>query len=122
MRSRLFRKYAALFAGVVVAALVANGVVDILYSSRDQIHTLLRLQQQQASSAADRIGQFVKDVEAQVAWMLNLRDYTMSREDRRVDALRLLRQMPAITEIAILDLPAGKRSRSPGSHRMLSAA
>jgi len=103
MRSRLFRKYAALFAGVVAAALIANGLLDIFFSYRDQRRFLLQLQREQARFAAQRIGQFVKDVEEQVAWTLNLRDYAMSREDRRIEALRLLRQAPAVTEIALID-------------------
>jgi signal transduction histidine kinase/CheY-like chemotaxis protein len=103
MRSRLFRKYAVLFAGVVAAALIANGLLDIFFSYRDQRRFLLQLQREQARFAAERIGQFVKDVEEQVAWTLNLRDYAMSREDRRIEALRLLRQAPAVTEIALID-------------------
>ena len=33
---RLFRKYVVLFIGVVCAALVANGLVDIWFSYREQ--------------------------------------------------------------------------------------
>lgn len=103
MHSRLFRKYALLFAGVVAAALVVSGLLEILFSYQDQRRSLEILQREQARFAAERIGQFVKDVEEQIAWTLNRHDYTSSDNDRRIDALRLLRQAPAVTEITLID-------------------
>ena len=55
LRGRLFLKYAALFVGVVCAALVANGVLDTWASFQEQNALLIRLQSEQARAAATRI-------------------------------------------------------------------
>ena len=71
-RGRLFLKYVALFAGVVCAALVANGLLDIWFSFREQNILLVRLQYEQAKAAATRITLFIKEIEGQLAWATQL--------------------------------------------------
>src|ERR1700730_13987928 len=72
VRGQLFRKYVALFAAVVCAALVINGLFDIRFSYREQKTLLIRIQLQQAEAAASRIGQFIKEIEGQMAWATQL--------------------------------------------------
>src|SRR5215510_10571544 len=67
-RGQLFRKYVGFFVAVVCAALVANGLLDIWFSFREQNALLMRIQQEQAKSAASKIGQFIKEIEGQLAW------------------------------------------------------
>src|SRR5260370_40243086 len=67
-RGQLFRKYVGLFVTVVCAALVANGLLDIWFSYRQQNVLLTRVQQEQAKSVAAKIIQFVKEIDGQVAW------------------------------------------------------
>jgi len=105
-RGRLFRKYVALFVLVVSVALVANGLLEILFSYREHQDALVRIQREQAEAAAAKIEQFIKEIESQLGWTTQLPWSTATVEQRRVDALRLLRQVPAITELSQLD-PTG---------------
>jgi signal transduction histidine kinase/CheY-like chemotaxis protein len=103
VRSRLFRKYAALFVAVVCVALLANGVFEIWFSYRDHKLLLIRSQHDQAVAAAEKISRFVEEVKSQIGWMTQVPWSTNDREQQYLDALRLLRQVPAITEFAQLD-------------------
>jgi hypothetical protein len=102
-RGHLFRKYVALFVAVVTVALMASGFLDMWFSYREQRGLLLSTQREQASAAASRITQFVEEIERQMGWMTQLPWSTSSIDEWRFDAVRLLRQVPAITEIAQLD-------------------
>src|SRR6478735_1320315 len=57
--------------------------------------------QMQAESIADKLGQFIKESQNQIGWTTQLPPAAGS--ERRFDALRLLRQVPAITELSQLD-------------------
>jgi hypothetical protein len=61
----------------------------------------------QAEGIADKLAQFIKEIQNQVGWITQLPTTTGSIDQRRFDALRLLRQTPAITELSLLD-PQGK--------------
>src|SRR6266849_6921870 len=108
---RLFRKYVALFLGVVCLALVPNGLVDIWFSYQGLKTLLVRIQGEQAKSAAEKIGQFVKEIEGQMAWAIQLPMKAKTEDDWRFDAVRLLRQAPAVTEIAQLDATGHEQYR-----------
>ena len=101
--SRLFRKYVALFVSVVCVALLTNGLFEIWFSFQENKQALTRVQREQAEAAAAKIGQFIKDIEGQIGWTTQLPWTASALEQRRFDALRLLRQVPAITELAQLD-------------------
>ena len=73
--------------------------------------SLIRIQREQAEAAAAKIGQFVKEIESQLGWTTQLPWSAGSIEQRRFDALRLLRQVPAITELAQLDASGKERLR-----------
>ena len=103
LRGRLFRKYALLFAGIVSAALVANGLLDIWFLYHEQKALLIRIQREQADAAATKISQFVKEIEGQMRWTTQLTWTAGGMEQRRLEALRLLRLVPAITELTLLD-------------------
>src|ERR1700733_696 len=68
VRGRLFRKYAATFVAVVCLALISSGLVDIWFSYHEQRALLVRVQQSEAESAAEKIGQFVKAKEDLMDW------------------------------------------------------
>ncbi len=103
LRGRLFRKYALPFMGVVCAALIANGLLDIWFSYREQKSLLIRIQGEQADAAAAKISHFVKEIESQMGWTTQLRWTADGLEQRHFEALRLLRNVPAITELTLLD-------------------
>jgi signal transduction histidine kinase/CheY-like chemotaxis protein/HAMP domain-containing protein len=110
-RRRLFTKYVALFVAVVCIALVSNGVFDVLFYYQEHKASLIRIQREQAEAAAAKIGQFIKEIESQLGWTTQLPWSAGSIEQRRFDALRLLRQVPAITELAQLDASGKERLR-----------
>jgi signal transduction histidine kinase len=99
----LFRKYVALFLAVVCVALLSNGVFEIGFSYQEHKASLISIQHEQAEAAAAKIGQFIKEIESQVGWTTQLPWSAGTIEQRRTDGQRLLRQVPAITELAQLD-------------------
>jgi signal transduction histidine kinase/CheY-like chemotaxis protein len=110
-RRRLFTKYVALFVAVVCIALLSNGIFDVLFYYQEHKASLIRIQREQAEAAAAKIGQFTKEIESQLGWTTQLPWSAGSIEQRRFDALRLLRQVPAITELAQLDATGKERLR-----------
>src|SRR3974390_248784 len=111
VRSRLFIKYVALFVTVVVLALLANGVFEIWFSYRENKASLINIQREQAAAAADKIEEFITQIESQVGWTTQLPWSDNTLEQRRFDALRLLRQVPAITELAQIDATGHEQLR-----------
>src|SRR5262245_32865241 len=103
VRTRLFIKYVILFVAVVGLALVANGVFEVYFSYQEQKAALVRIQREQAEAAAGKIAQFISEIESEVGWTTQLPWSASTLEQRRFDALRLLRQVPAITELAEID-------------------
>jgi signal transduction histidine kinase/CheY-like chemotaxis protein len=106
LRSRLFRKYVTLFILAVWGALFAGGALDIWMSFRDQMAALVHIQHEQADAAAGKIGQFIRDIQAQIGWTTQLPWSDYALDEQRFDALRLLHLIPAITELARID-PTG---------------
>lgn len=102
-RSRLFRKYAASLVAVVAVALVVSGVLNILLSYREQKHLLVLIQREQAASAATQIRDFVRGIEHQIGWLTQIARPAGAQEELHIDAVRLLRQEPAIMELTQLD-------------------
>jgi HAMP domain-containing protein len=105
-RGRLFTKYVALFVAVVCVALVTNAAFEIWFFYQEHKSSLIRIQREQAEAVSAKIGQFVEQIEAQLGWTTQLPWTASTLEQRRIDSLRLLRQVPAIAELAQLD-PSG---------------
>jgi len=129
-RGRLFRKYVTVLILLVGGMLLISSVVNLYFSYRQTKAALVRLQREQARAAASRIEQFVTGIEQQVraAMEVPFTDAAMAREQREIDFLRLLRDVPAITEIAQLDadgrvqlLVSRLAPNETGSGRNLSA-
>ena len=104
-QSRLFRKYAALLALLVTTGLIAASALGMSFLWQTQKAALGRLQKEKATGAANQIAQFVKEIEGQVGWTTHaaLVGGTAGAEQRRFDFIRLLRQVPAITELSYID-------------------
>src|SRR5262249_22144737 len=106
---RLFTKYLALFVAVGFIPLGSQRGFDVLSYYQEPKAPLIRIQRGQAEAAAAKIGQFIKEIESQLGWTTQLPWSAGSIEQRRFDALRLLRQVPAITELAQLDATGKER-------------
>jgi two-component system NtrC family sensor kinase len=79
----------------------------------------------QAEGAAEKIGQFIKEIEAQMGWTTQLTwspALANTIEQRRFDGLRLLRQVPAITEFAQLDASGKEQLRCRAPRSLCGAA
>jgi GAF domain-containing protein/HAMP domain-containing protein len=108
-KGRLFRKYAVLLVSLVGSALVISSAIETYNSYIENREALIAVQREKAIGAATIIEQFVKEIEGQVGWTTHATFVAgpSGAEQRRFDFLRLLRQAPAITEVAYLD-PQGK--------------
>ncbi|MCE9658724.1 MAG: GAF domain-containing protein [Burkholderiales bacterium] len=111
-RWRLFPKYALLIVALVGGFLVVSGAIGIYSSWRENERNLIALQEEKAQAAAARIEQYILDIEQQLGWTaLPMIDPGADPlEPRRIEYLKLLRLVPAITEVAWLD---------PGGHEQL---
>jgi signal transduction histidine kinase len=111
VRVNLFFKYVALVFAVVLIALLTNGAFEVWFSYQEYKESLIRIQREQAEAAAAKIGQFIHEIEAQVGWTTQLPWSASTLEQRRFDASRLLRQVPAITELSQLDATGHEQLR-----------
>src|SRR6478752_8924484 len=102
-RRRLFRKYALLFIALVGAALLITSGIDFWFSYQENKAALVRIQQEKAAAAAARIREFVDDIQHQIGWTTHAQWAAGPLDQRRQDYFRLLRQVPAITELSQLD-------------------
>jgi hypothetical protein len=109
IRGRLFRRYALLINALVGTLLVAGAALSLTFSYRESHDHLIALQTELAQGAAARIEQYVADIEQQLGWtaLSGMNAGGDPLELRRIDYLKLLRQVPAITEAAWLD-PQGR--------------
>ena len=107
-RGNLFRKYMVIFVTLVGVALLTSGLIEIYFIYQQNKAAQVLLQQEKAMAAASKIEQFVKEIERQIGWTTHYPWDTslVDLNQRRLDSLRLLRQVPAITEIRHLD-PSG---------------
>ena len=99
----LFPKYVGMFVGIVSLALAINAASDIWFSYQAQKALLFRIQRGQAQSAAEKIGQFVNEITAGLSWETQLSWSDNTLDEWQFDAVRLMRQVPAIAQLVQLD-------------------
>lgn len=106
-RTSLFRKYfLALFAAVVAPLLIAGGS-EAWFGYHDQRARLNDLLDAEARLAAVKIQDFIEGLHDQLGWTVQLPWSENTGDRRRLDALRLLRQAPAVESLSLIDA-AGK--------------
>jgi signal transduction histidine kinase len=97
----------ALFVAVVCLALLTNAALETWFFYHEHQNSLVRIQREQADAASAKIAQFIDQIEAQLGWTTQLPWTATTLEQRRIDSLRLFRQVPAIMELAQID-PSGQ--------------
>jgi signal transduction histidine kinase len=102
-RGRLFRKYFLLILALVCGALLLSGGIGIYFSYQENKFSLSSLQREKAVAAAARIEQFIRQIEQQLAYAALPQLGAEGLEQRRVEFLKLLRLVPAVTDIAQID-------------------
>jgi hypothetical protein len=99
----LFQKYFLVLFLAVVIPLATNGVSEAWFGYRDQRTRLEQLLGAEARSAGAKIQGFLDGITDQLGWLVQLPWTEEPDERRRIDALRLLRQVPAIASLTLLD-------------------
>jgi adenylate cyclase len=99
----LFQKYFLVLFLAVVVPLATNGFSEAWFGYRDQRARLSQVLSVEAASAASRIQGFVDGITGQLGWLVQLPWTDEPDERRRIDALRLLRQVPAIVSLTLVD-------------------
>ncbi|HEY1299010.1 MAG TPA: cache domain-containing protein, partial [Stellaceae bacterium] len=99
LRMGLALKLALAFVGLVSVVLVVNGVLDMWLGYREAEHAAIVMQQEKAQAAAQRIETFIDEIEQQLGWTTPRQWGALPLEQRRYDFIRLLREVPAITEV-----------------------
>jgi signal transduction histidine kinase len=129
-RGRLFRKYVVVLLVLVGGVLMASSLVELYFSYRETQRAIVLVERAKAVAAASRIDQFLKEIEAQVRettrtasddpdasevrqGSLGFREGLGSAmaEQRELDFLRVLRNVPAIGELGHLDLSGKEQLR-----------
>ncbi|ASY71900.1 Adenylate cyclase (plasmid) [Sinorhizobium fredii CCBAU 83666] len=87
----------------VVLPLAANGASEAWFSYRDQRARLDQLLGIEARSASAKIQGFLEGITNQLGWLVQLPWSEEPDAQRRVDALRLLHQVPAIVSLTLVD-------------------
>lgn len=108
-RTSLFKKYfRTLFAAVVVPLVIAGGS-EAWFGYHDQRARLNELLNVEARLAAAKIQDFIEAIRGQLGWTVQLPWSEKIDDRRRLDALRLLRQVPAIASLSLLDANGRER-------------
>jgi signal transduction histidine kinase len=102
-RGRLFRKYFLLILALVCGALLISGGIGLYFSYQENKVALASLQHEKALSAAARIEQFVLQIEQQLAYAALPQLGVEGLEQRRIEFLKLLRVVHAVTDITYID-------------------
>ncbi len=99
------------FLGLVTAVLLVNGSIGMWLAYEEATEAAVRVEQEKADAAADRVVQFVAELEQQIGWTTRADWARVPMEQRRYDFIRLLRQAPAITELLYVDHAGRERLR-----------
>jgi adenylate cyclase len=102
-RRSLFVKYFVTLFIAVVLPLLLGAVSETWFGYRDQRATLSDLLLAESRSAANRIQTFIDGIRDQLGWVVQLPWIQGDDERHRIDARRLLRQVPAISSITLVD-------------------
>ena len=112
-RRRLFWKYVVVIVALVTTLLVASGGVELWFSYQESRDALVSLQREKAAAAAGRIEAFIREIERQMGWttLPLLASGSAALEQRRIDFVRLQRQVPPITDLQYLDAEGKEQLR-----------
>ncbi|HEX2438949.1 MAG TPA: ATP-binding protein [Methylomirabilota bacterium] len=129
-QSRLLRKYVVVLLVLVGGVLMVSSLIELYFSYRETQRSILRVERANATAAASRIEQFLREVEEQVRETTRTAadDPTAGRpgrgplgfreglaaaiaEQRELDFLRVLRRFPAITELRHFDVSGKEQLR-----------
>jgi signal transduction histidine kinase/HAMP domain-containing protein len=113
VRGTLFRKYVLVFVTVIGSMLIVRGLIELFISYRDNKAAIVRLQKEKAATAALRIEHFIREIQGQIRWVSHpiFMPQEQAAEQRRLDFLWLLRQVPSVAEVSHLDATGKEQLR-----------
>jgi cache domain-containing protein len=88
---------------LLCSALLINSAVEVWYTWRQTEALMASVQREKAAAVSQRIDSFVREIERQIGWVAYTQFAALPVQQRRFDYVRLLRQVPAITELVQLD-------------------
>jgi hypothetical protein len=107
LREGLFTKYVMSLVGLVVFVLAVNGATETWISYRATKTTLIDAMSEKAEATARRIEQSISELEHQISWVTRASAKTYSGvvtlEQRHADYVQLLNQVPAVSQLTLLD-------------------
>ncbi len=107
----LARKYALLWSALVSALLALSGFAAAYFAYIDTLAAVQALQREKAAGMAAKIGDFVGDIERQLQWVASSPAVASdsSPVELRIELLRLLRRLPALSEVRWIDAAGHER-------------
>ena len=103
-RRRLIRKYVAVVATLVVAALLTSGLTELYFSYQDNKEALTRIQREKARSAAASIDEFLNPILIELRAVARPpRRGGYGLDERELDYYRLFSRVPDVSEVAYID-------------------
>ena len=109
--NRLFRRYFVLILALVTAALLIPSSISLYFSYRETLDVLHALQREKAVAAAGRIEQYILQVQAQLKGAALPQLGSEGAEQRRLEFLKLLKQVPDVTDIAWIGADGCEKSQ-----------
>ena len=104
-RRRLIRKYVALVAALVAAALLTSGLTELYFSYEDNKEGLRRIQREKAETTKASIDQYLNEILDQIRVVSSPPSGSGSaaKDERELDYLRLQERVPEVSEVSYLD-------------------
>lgn len=109
LRRSIFRRYFLAFFAAVVLPLLGSGASEAWFGYRDQRARLDDLLGVEARLAATKIRDFMEGIRDQMSWAVQSAFAETVDERHRTDAARLMRQVPAIVSVRLMDRDGRER-------------
>src|SRR3954465_5912686 len=109
LREGLFAKYVVALVGLVVFVLAVNGAIETWITYRGIKTSLNDGMSEKAEATAKRIQQSLSDLERQISWVTRASSDT--RDKRRDDYGQLLRQVPQVSQLSLLNAQGREQLR-----------
>ena len=111
MKRSLYTRYIIAFCLLVIAVLTINVSLLMYLTYKERFGDATNLQKDKTQEVALRIEYIFRSIENQVRWVTATRWASQPSEIRRLDYLRLMRQVPAISELTQLDRSGREKLR-----------
>jgi class 3 adenylate cyclase/HAMP domain-containing protein len=109
LREGLFAKYVVALVGLVVFVLAVNGAIETWITYRGIKSSVNDAMSEKAEATAKRIQQSLSDLERQISWVTRASSNTTDL--RRADYTQLLRQVPQVVQLSLLNAQGREQLR-----------